>query len=215
MVPANHCAPLSGALVLPADNDDDVKEAEMRLSWCNPSFAHHRCTTANISWCKPNILCLHWQLMRIQVQRQYSLISVVAPTITWSGSQLYTKGLRNLARIITDGANILQQLPTITHWATLSKNLSFHCGGKSWDRHIWDIALQYIKVTLSNRKKSAAIQKVMTNFEKLALFNSRCHISSEKGERSVGGQSSPDNSRVARFPKEFSQNLATDPTVGH
>ena len=89
------------------------------------------------------------------------------------------------------------------------------CGGESWDLHIWNIALQYIKVTVSNGEKSAAIQKAMTNFEKLALFNSRCHISSEKGERSVGGQSSPDNSRVARFPKEFSQNLATDPTVGH
>ena len=113
-----------------------------------PPQMHH----LQISWCKPNILCLHWQLMRIQVQRQYSLISVVAPTITWSGFQLYTKGLRNLARIITDGANILQQLPTITHWATLSKNLSFHCRGESWDldicvRHY--IAI-YIKVTLSN-----------------------------------------------------------------
>ena len=81
-------------------------------------------------------------------------------------------------------------------------------------RHCIAIAI-YNGYLIRRIKKSVAIQKVMTNFEKLALFNSRCHISSEKGERSVGGQSSPDNSRVARFPKEFSQNLATDPTVGH
>ena len=195
-----------------ADNDDDVKEAEMRLSWCNPSFAHHRCTIANISWCKPNILCLHWQLMRIQVQRQYSLISVVAPTITWSGFQLYTK------RVEEPGENYHRwsKYPAATtNHHPLNDIIQKLCGGESWDLHIWNIALQYIKVTVSNGEKSAAIQKVMTNFEKLALFNSRCHISSEKGERSVGGQSSPDNSRVARFPKEFSQNLATDPTVGH
>ena len=84
--------------------------------------------------------------------------------------------------------------------------LSLHCWGESWDLYI---------VIFKGYPLSSAIQKVMTNFEKLALFNSRCHISSEKGERSVGGQSSPDNSRVARFPKEFSQNLATDPRVGH
>ena len=35
-----------------------------------------------------------------------------------------------------------------------------------------------------------------------------------RGEQSVGGQSSPDNSRVARFPPEFSQNLATHPRLG-
>ena len=137
----------------------------------------------------------------IFIDQRHMIYPVVAPTITWSGSQLYTKGgtWRELS-------NILQQLPTTTHWATLSKKLSFHCGGESWDLHI---------VILKGYPLSSALQKVMTNFEKLALFNSRCHISSEKGERSVGGQSSPDNSRVARFPKEFSQNLATDPRVGH
>ena len=88
----------------------------------------------------------------IFIDQRHMIYPVVAPTITWSGFQLYTKGLRNLARIITDGANILQQLPTITHWATLSKNLSFHCGGELWDLQIWNIALQlqYIMATLSN-----------------------------------------------------------------